>query len=179
MQEALLIVDMSYDFVADDGGLTVGTPGQDIVPYIIRTAQSFLDQGHIVAFAVDAHQPEDPHFERWPVHNVVGTVGQRLYGELQEWYDNNHLNPHVLYIPKTNYNAFFQTDLANQLRNFNVAKVHVVGVCTDICDFLTVAGSDAEGFKTAAHRRGMATFTDQTEVFLKHMQLCFHTEIID
>ena len=34
VREALLIVDMSNDFVADNGTLTVGKPAQEIVPYI-------------------------------------------------------------------------------------------------------------------------------------------------
>lgn len=33
-KEALLIVDMSNDFVADNGTLTVGKLAQEIVPYI-------------------------------------------------------------------------------------------------------------------------------------------------
>ena len=37
--------------------------------------------------------------------------------------------------PKTNYNAFFKTDLAVILKQLEVEKIHTVGVCTDICDF--------------------------------------------
>ncbi|MEM1503641.1 hypothetical protein RG959_09470 [Domibacillus sp. 8LH] len=33
-----------------------------------------------------------------------------------------------MYTPKTNYNAFFKTDLAETLRNLGVEKVHTVGV---------------------------------------------------
>ena len=41
-----------------------------------------------------------------------------------------------------------------------MVRVHVIGETTDVCDFLTVAGADAEGFKTTVHKRGVATFTD-------------------
>ena len=34
--EALLIIDMSNDFVDDKGGLTAGKPAQEIVPNIIK-----------------------------------------------------------------------------------------------------------------------------------------------
>ena len=81
-------------------------------------------------------------------------------------------------MPKTNYNSFFKTDLADTLRAKGIEKVHVVGVTTDICDFLTVAGADAEGFKTAIHKRGVATFTNLGDTMLDHMFRCFHTEII-
>lgn len=178
-REALLIVDMSNDFVADDGSLTVGQKAQQIVPYIIEKATEFLEKNNIVVVTMDAHQEQDPHFELWPPHNVIGTKGQELYGELKTWYDANSSNSNVIMLPKTNYNAFFNTDLAEKLRTLNVEKVHVVGVCTDICDFLTVAGADAEGFKTAIHKRGTATFTDLGETFIQHMKTCFFTEIIE
>jgi nicotinamidase-related amidase len=177
--EALLVVDMSNDFVADEGGLTVGKPGQEIVPYIIDLANKFKDNGGHVVVTMDAHAKDDPHFELWPVHNVVGTKGQELFGDLHQWYEQNQEQTNVHYVPKANYNAFHQTNLADLLRKHGVEKVHVVGVCTDICDFLTVAGADAEGFKTVAHKRGMATFTENTEVFLNQMKLCFHTEIVE
>lgn len=178
-KEALLIVDMSNDFVADHGTLTVGKPAQAIVPYIKELATRFLAEGNVVVVTMDAHQPNDPHFALWTPHNIVGTEGQQLYGELYDWFQNNKDNENLIYTPKTNYNAFFKTDLAETLRNLGVEKVHTVGVCTDICDFLTVAGADAEGFKTAIHKRGVATFTDLGETMINHMKLCFHTEIVE
>src|SRR5690625_6061385 len=71
-KEALLIVDMSNDFVADDGPLTVGKPAQEIVPYIQDLGTRFLAEGNVVVVSMDAHQPNDPHFELWPPHNIVG-----------------------------------------------------------------------------------------------------------
>lgn len=102
-----------------------------------------------------------------------------MYGDLYDWYQNNRENENLIYSPKTNYNAFFKTDLAEQLRSLGVEKVHTVGVTTDICDFLTVSGADAEGFKTTIHKRGVATFTDLGETMLDHMERCFHTEVIE
>lgn len=170
---------MSNDFVADDGTLTVGKPAQEIVPYIKDLATKFLEGGEMVVVSMDAHQPNDPHFELWPSHNVEGTKGQQLYGDLYDWFQNNKDNKNLIYSPKTNYNAFFKTDLAETLKNSGVEKVHTVGVTTDICDFLTVSGADAEGFKTAIHKRGIATFTDLGETMVNHMMRCFHTEVIE
>lgn len=65
-KEALIIVDMSNDFVAPDGSLTVGQPGQAIVPYIKSLAEDFVSQGKDVVVAMDAHQVDDPHFKLWP-----------------------------------------------------------------------------------------------------------------
>lgn len=177
--QALIIVDMSNDFVTDNGSLTAGKPAQEVVPYIVEQANEFLSKDQVVVVAMDAHEENDAHFELWPAHNVVGTQGQELYGDLLTWFKEHEANPHVIYQPKTNYNAFFKTNLAEKLKALGVEKVHVVGVCTDICDFLTVAGADAEGFKTAIHKRGVATFTDLGDTFVNHMKTCFFTEIIE
>lgn len=176
-KHALLIVDMSNDFVALDGGLTVGQPAIDIVPFISSLAEQFLEENNVVVISMDAHTENDPHFDLWPVHNVIGTHGQELYGELNDWYKKNKSHKNVIYSGKSNYNAFFKTGLAEILKERDVDTVHVVGVTTDICDFMTVAGADAEGFKTVVHKKGVATFTDLGEVMLDHMTRCFHTEI--
>lgn len=179
IKQALLIVDMSNDFIADNGSLTVGKPGQDIVPYIKNLADEFLSEENLVIIPMDAHDPDDPHFELWPPHNVVGTYGQQLYGELHEWYNTHKDDENVIYVPKTNYNAFFKTGLAERLKYSEVERVHVVGVATDICVFSTVSGADAEGFKTVTHKQGVATFTDLGETMFEHMERCFHTEVVE
>ncbi|RSK27721.1 cysteine hydrolase [Bacillus sp. HMF5848] len=177
-KEALLIIDMSHDFVADDGGLTVGKSAQEIVPNIIHLANDFLERGQVVVVCMDAHQPDDAHFELWPPHNVIDTPGQKLYGDLQNWYETHQDNPNVLYIPKPEYDAFFGTDLDEKLKEVNVKKVHLTGVCTDICNFLTAYGAYARGYKTVAHKDSMATFTGQHDTFIEHMKTVFKTEIV-
>lgn len=176
-REALLIIDMSNDFVSDKGNLTAGKPAQEIVADIVEAANDFLNRGQVVAVCMDAHQENDPHFELWPAHNVVGTWGQELYGELQAWYNENKDNENVIYIAKPEYDAFFNTMLDQELKARNVTKVHLTGVCTDICDFLTAYGAYARGYKTVAHRNKMATFSEHHETFIQHMQTIFKTEI--
>lgn len=176
-KEALLIIDMSNDFVNDKGNLTVGKPAQTIVRNIIDAANTFLNNGQVVAICMDAHEENDPHFELWPAHNVKGTWGQELYGDLQEWYNENKENKNVIYVAKPEYDAFFGTDLDAHLKDKGVNKVHLTGVCTDICNFLTAYGAYARGYKTVAHSDKMATFTDQHDTFIKHMETVFKTEI--
>jgi len=177
MGEALLIIDMSNDFVHDEGGLTAGKPAQAIVPNIIHKADEFFEKGNVIVVCMDAHDEDDPHFELWPRHNVKGTWGQELYGPLKEWYENHKGHPNVLYVAKPEYDAFFGTNLDALLKELQVDTVHLTGVCTDICDFLTAYGAYSRGYKTVAHSNCMATFTDQHDIFLKQMNAIFKTEI--
>lgn len=178
-KEALLIVDMSNDFVADDGGLTAGKPAQEIVPYIVSLAQQFHDKDKPVIFCMDAHEENDPHFKLWPPHNIKGTHGAELYGGLGRWYSAHKEDAGVIFVPKPEYDAFIGTNLDQILRSLHVDTVHLTGVCTDICDFLTCYGAYSRGYRTVAHSKGMATFTGQHELFLKHMQAIFKTEIVE
>ncbi|WP_246055351.1 cysteine hydrolase family protein [Pseudalkalibacillus caeni] len=177
-KNALLIIDMSNDFVHSEGSLTAGEPAQAIVKHIIDLADDFLSRGQEVVVCMDAHEENDTHFELWPSHNVKGTWGQELFGDLKAWFEQHKGDENVKYIPKPEYDAFFNTDLESHLKAKNVEKVHLTGVCTDICDFLTAYGAYARGFKTVAHQNAMATFTENHDVFLNHMKSVFKTEIV-
>ncbi|MET1249863.1 isochorismatase family cysteine hydrolase [Sporolactobacillus sp. STCC-11] len=179
VSEALLVIDMSNDFVDDRGGLTAGKPAQQIVPYIKDLADHFFKEGKPVFFCMDAHEPNDAHFKLWPPHNIKGTWGAKLYGLLDEWYTAHAQESNVIFVPKPEYDAFIRTDLDGMLKERHIDTVHLTGVCTDICDFLTAYGAYSRGYKTIAHRRGMATFTEQHELFLSHMNAIFKTKIIN
>ena len=42
--KALIVVDYSYDFIADDGRLTCGKPGQDIEHFIVERLNQYQHQ---------------------------------------------------------------------------------------------------------------------------------------
>ena len=42
-KNALIIVDYSIDFIANDGKLTCGKPGQEIEDYILSRIETYLD----------------------------------------------------------------------------------------------------------------------------------------
>src|SRR5699024_10856297 len=91
LKRALINVDYTYDFVAEDGKLTCGIPGQSIEKAIIDITREFLEKGDFVTFGIDAHEENDPlHPESnlFPPHNIIGTSGLELYGELKSVYDS-------------------------------------------------------------------------------------------
>lgn len=88
MTKALISIDYTVDFVADDGKLTAGAPAQAISETIAQVTQLAFDQGDYVFFAIDAHDVEDPfHPESklFPPHNIIGTSGRDLYGPLADF----------------------------------------------------------------------------------------------
>ncbi|WP_409273302.1 cysteine hydrolase family protein [Neobacillus sp. SCS-31] len=160
-KRALLNIDYTYDFVADAGALTCGKPGQVIEQKIVELTEEFIRNGDYTVFAIDVHDKGDeyhPETRLFPPHNIRGTNGRDLFGELQKVYDANKHLENVYYIDKTRYSAFAGTDLEIKLRERGITEVHLVGVCTDICILHTAMDAYNKGFKIVVHKEGVASF---------------------
>lgn len=161
MKKALLNLDYTYDFVAEDGSLTCGEPGQKIEEAIVTLTKQFLAEEEFVVFAIDKHETNDPYHpeaELFPLHNIEGTKGRDLYGSLKELYENDKSDPNIYYMDKTRYSAFAGTDLEIKLRERGIEEVHICGVCTDICVLHTAIDAYNKGFKIVVHKRAVASF---------------------
>ena len=159
--KALLNIDYTNDFVATDGALTCGEPGQALHDYIVNLTKEFHDNGEYVAFLIDMHFEGDqlhPESKLFPPHNIEGTDGRKLYGELEELYQNIKDSSNVEYFDKTRYSAFTGTNLELKLRERDISELHIVGVCTDICVLHTAVDAYNKGFDIVVHEGGVASF---------------------
>lgn len=161
MKRALINVDYTYDFVAEDGKLTCGDPGQRIEDKITSLTTEFIEAGDFVAFGIDAHVEGDklhPESSLFPPHNINGTTGKDLYGKLATVYENNKHMDNVYCFDKTRYSAFVGTDLEIKLRERGIEEIHLVGVCTDICILHSAVDAYNKGFKIVVHKDAVASF---------------------
>lgn len=174
---ALLVVDMTRDFIAPGGALSCGEPGLAIVPAVLGLAEKTLADGGLVIFANDAHRPNDPEFALWPRHCVAGTPGAELYGELKSFFDARQ-GDRMRLLPKTKYDAFYATPLDDWLRAEGVRTVAVAGVCTSICCYSTAAGAYFRGYGVVAHPGAMADLSPEAHRFaVDHMQTVLKARI--
>ncbi|WP_205520257.1 cysteine hydrolase family protein [Virgibacillus doumboii] len=160
-KRALINVDYTVDFVAEDGKLTCGEPGQAIEEKITSLTKEFIDAGDYVVFAIDAHEEGDtnhPETKIFPPHNIIGTEGRDLYGELASVYEEHKNDKNVYYYDKTRYSAFAGTDLELRLRERGIDELHLVGVCTDICVLHTAVDAYNKGFNIVVHKDAVASF---------------------
>ncbi|MGE7978279.1 cysteine hydrolase family protein [Psychrobacillus sp. NPDC093200] len=180
--KALINIDYTNDFVAMDGALTCGKPGQEIEQEIIRLTESFLQENHYVVFAIDLHKQGDPYHPEtklFPAHNLEGTEGRKLYGGLQKVYEKHKSSNQVYWMDKTRYSAFAGTDLEIKLRERGITQVHLVGVCTDICVLHTAMDAYNKGFKIVIHKEAVASFNQVGHDWaLGHFQGSLGAEII-
>ncbi|PYZ94557.1 isochorismatase [Salipaludibacillus keqinensis] len=161
--KALIVVDYTNDFVAEDGKLTCGERGQSIEERITDLTKSFIESDDFVVFAVDAHEAEDPYHPEsklFPPHNIKGTKGRALYGSLGHYVDQLTYDRETSFdwMDKSRYSAFAGTHLELKLRERNIREIHLVGVCTDICVLHTAIDSYNKGFHTVIHADAVESF---------------------
>jgi len=161
VKKALLNIDYTYDFVAPEGKLTCGEPGQKLLTYICDLTGKFIDNDDLVVFSIDLHKENDPFHpetKQFPPHNIEHTKGRELYSELNYLYQENKDKDHVLWSDKTRFSAFAGTNLEINLRERGINELHLVGVCTDICILHTAIDAYNKGFKIVVHEQGVASF---------------------
>lgn len=182
MKKALINIDYTNDFVASNGTLTCGEPGQEIEQEITRVTQEFINNDDYVVFAIDLHQNDEqyhPEAKLFPPHNIANTKGRELYGNLKEVYDTNKLNANVYWMDKTRYSAFAGTDLDIKLRERGINELHIVGVCTDICCLHTLIDAFALNYKLVIHENAVASFNQVGHDWaLQHFKTALGAEIV-
>lgn len=172
--KALISIDYTNDFIADDGALTTGLTGQQIESEMLNITNSFIKNNQFIVFAIDAHDPTDeyhPENSLFPPHNIVGTVGQQLFGELHQLYQRYQNSTNIYWINKRHYSAFCGTDLDLRLRERHITEIHLIGVCTDICILHTAVDAYNLGYKIVIHQNAVASFDPIGHQWaLKHFQ---------
>lgn len=180
--EALLSIDYTYDFVATDGKLTTGQAGQSIEQSLVSLTADFIERGQYVVFAIDGHDPADsyhPENQLFPPHNVLETSGRVLYGTLKSLYEKHEAKETVYWLDKRHYSAFSGTDLDIRLRERNIKKIHLTGVCTDICVLHTAVDAYNLGYEIVVHEKCVQSFDEEGHRWaLRHFKNTLGAEIV-
>ena len=159
MEKALIVIDYTYDFVADDGKLTCGEPGQAIEQKITSLIEEYVAAGELVVFTNDIHiegDPYHPETKLFPPHNIDGTPGRDLYGSVKDAYEK--YKEVCISIDKTRYSSFAGTNLHLLLQERGIRDIALVGVCTDICVLHTAVDAYNLGYRLSIYKDGVASF---------------------
>ncbi len=183
MKKALISIDYTIDFVADDGKLTAGQPAQAIADKIAAVTQEAYDRGDYIFFAIDGHDEGDdfhPETKLFPPHNIKGTNGRHLYGKLAQVYENIKDDARVFWMDKRHYSAFSGTDLDIRLRERRVDTVVLTGVLTDICVLHTAIDAYNLGYQIEVVAPAVASLTPENHDFaLAHFKHVLGATVIE
>lgn len=174
MTKALISIDYTFDFVADEGKLTAGKPAQAISQAIYQVTQAAYERGDFIFFAIDAHEEKDsyhPESKLFPPHNIKGTAGRELYGPLADFYEEHKDSERLFWIDKRHYSAFSGTDLDIRLRERRVDTVVLTGVLTDICVLHTAIDAYNLGYQIEVVESAVSSIQPENHQFaLQHLQ---------
>lgn len=174
MTKALICIDYTVDFVADEGKLTAGKPAQAIEKALVEAVASAYEAGDYVFFAIDGHDENDafhPESKLFPPHNIKGTSGRDLYGSLADLYETISGSDWVFWMDKRHYSAFSGTDLDVRLRERGVKTVVLTGVLTDICVLHTAISAYNLGYQIEVVEAAVASLdASRSQFALAHFQ---------
>jgi nicotinamidase/pyrazinamidase len=162
MADVVLVIDMQRGFLEEGNPLFCGEEARKIIPRVQRLLDREVARGSTIFFTADAHTPDDKEFEMWPAHCIVGSEEAEIIPELASYSGGR--------IDSARYSAFYGTDLGERLEKLHPDKIHVCGVCTDICVMHTVADARYRDYEVVVYTDCVATFDEQMHQFgLKHM----------
>ena len=181
IKKALIVVDYSNDFIATDGKLTCGHPGQSIEEYIKSRLEAYHAAQQDIIFTMDLHYEEDiyhPETHLFPPHNLAGTHGRELYGTIGDFYKQHQDQKHIHYLDKRRYDSFYGTPLDSLLRERHIDTIEIVGVCTDICILHTAISAYNLGYNIHIPAKGVASFNPAGHAWaLQHFKNTLGAEV--
>ena len=123
MKTVFFDIDTQIDFVYPAGALYV--PGAELILPVVGELNR---RAPLVISTMDAHSEDDPEFQIYPHHCVVGTAGQHkpaitLVGD----------GSRQLFLEKQKLDCFSSPRLSPLLAELNADRYVVYGVVTEIC----------------------------------------------
>ena len=165
---ALIIVDMLNDFV--DGRLA-NPKAQAIIAPLQRLLAHARDEGWVVVFSNDAHQPDDPELRVWGEHAMAGTREAEVIPQLAP-------REGEIVSPKRVYGAFDFTGLDERLKEGGVDEVVITGQHTHICVRHSSYGALIRGYAITIPRDAVCGFegVDEDEA-LAYLEMAYGAKI--
>jgi nicotinamidase-related amidase len=151
--KALIVVDMLKDFV--DGKLA-NPRAQQIVEPLQRLLAAARQEGWVIVFSNDAHQPGDPELKIWGEHAMAGDPGAEVIDALAPREGD-------IISPKRSYGAFDGTGLDEQLRERGVDEVVITGQHTHICVRHSSYGALIRGYDIVVPKDAVCAFEGVSE----------------
>jgi isochorismate hydrolase len=151
---ALLVLDMQDYFLNSESHAFV-TSASAIIPNVVGLAKAFKERGLPVIYTQHINRPEDAGMmaEWWhdlitPTHPMAGLSDQLEFDGAEV-------------LQKTQYDAFYQTDLAERLESQCVNGVVICGVMTHLCCETTARSAFMRGLRVWFTVDGTASYNEE------------------
>jgi nicotinamidase-related amidase len=152
-ETAVLIVDMQNDFVKP-GGALANPAAKEMVPRIASLLELARQSGARIAYTQDSQVEDDPEFEVWPEHCLIGTWGWEIVSELEP-------QPGDLICRKNRYDGFYGTWLDHFLGHvWGVRNLVIMGTVSNICVLHTAASAGLRYYHLVLPANGISALNE-------------------
>ena len=153
-------IDTQNDFILDDGKLTVHA--EDMIPIFQRLNRYAKDNDIPLLSSMDAHTPDDPEFEEFGAHCVVGTEGQKKVegtvldnsktfsykNEVKtDWASEVENHDHLIF-ETVKLDVFSNPNFDRIVKELDADRFVVYGIATEYCVKEAVMGLRKRGMNT-------------------------------
>lgn len=145
MKTAFVDVDTQLDFLYPAGALAV-LDGANLVPGLAELTRFAAAKKISIISTADAHGEDDPEFQHWPPHCIVGSFGQQKCGatllqravtmpnmEMTPERLKSHAAEHQIIVQKQNVDCFTNVSLRPFLDALRATRFVVYGVVAEVC----------------------------------------------
>ncbi len=155
---SLLVLDMQQYFLKEASHAFVPS-APAIVPNLISLIELFIKFERPIFITQHLNTESDAQqMSRW-WRQLISEKNEesKLIKEIEAFKDR----PHVIAIKKSQYDAFYKTDLEKMLKKYNVTQTVVTGVMTHLCCETTARSSFVRGFEVIFVIDGTATYNEE------------------
>ena len=164
MKKCLIIVDMLNDFVNADGALYVAG-AETLIDGIATKASEFFANGDVVVYANDGHTINDPEFQTFPKHCVIGENGAEIVDGLKLVFEQGAIRFY-----KTTFSGFSNQGLHGYLIRNLVDELYICGVATEFCIKETALDGIGKQYKVFVYK-DLIKGLDGADASLKEMAM--------
>lgn len=153
-RSALLVLDMQAYFL-DPSSHAYIPSAPAILPGIRKLIEVYADQGLPVIFTRHINTPEDAGMMTSWWHELITSEHERseIIADLKP--------SKGIVVQKSQYDAFYATNLEELLRSKDVSQVLICGVMTHLCCETTARSAFMRGFEVFFTVDGTATYNEQ------------------
>jgi isochorismate hydrolase len=153
-RSALLIIDMQEYFLSPSSHAYIPSAGT-ILPGVKKLISIYSRKKLTTIFTLHSNTKENARMmgEWWPKLLREGSPESRIPEELK--------SPEGIIIEKNQYDAFYNTNLKQILKEKDISQVVICGVMTNICCETTARSAFVRGFEVFFPVDGTATYKEE------------------
>lgn len=172
-KSALIVIDMTYDFVNPNGAVYYEN-NRKILPNIIEVIHKARKNDCLIIFLQHSHREGkyDEKTQQGRANSLEGTGGDQLDPSLPIDYQKDYI------IKKRRYSGFYYTDLDLILREHGINQLYIVGTKTNNCVRSTVESAYHLSYKVCVIEDCVATDSEEiNQIYIRDIAKYYGTVI--